>query len=148
MRRDACHMTERSHLQLCHTLCCEEDPVVVTPSHFQSLSSSELRCIAHTLTHQAEHTPDATAILAHGRPPLSDSRIHRHISDMGKTLRTIGVGRNERVALVLPDDSELAGAFLAVAASATCAPLHPAYSADEFATYLADLRANAVMVQA
>ena len=39
-------------------------------------------------------------------------------------------------------------AFLAVAAGATCAPLNPAYSANEFDFYLADLNAKALIVQA
>ena len=58
------------------------------------------------------------------------------------------MGRNDRVALVLPNGPEMAVAFLAVAAGATCAPLNPAYSANEFDLYLADLHAQALIVQA
>ena len=67
---------------------------------------------------------------------------------MVQTLHAMGLGRNDRVALVLPNGPEMAVAFLAVAASATCAPLNPAYSADEFDFYLADLHAKALIVQA
>ena len=50
-----------------------------------------------------------------------------------------GIGRGDRVAIVLPNGPEMATAFLAVAAGATTAPLNPAYRADEFEFYLTDL---------
>jgi oxalate---CoA ligase len=114
-------------------------------SHSQSSPTTPLLSIPQILIHQAEHAPDAIAILAPGRHPLTYGRLRRQISDVGKTLHTIGVSRNDRVALVLPDGPEMAVAFLAVAASATSAPLNPTYSADEFAIYLADLRAKALI---
>jgi acyl-CoA synthetase (AMP-forming)/AMP-acid ligase II len=40
----------------------------------------------------------------------------------------------------------MATAFLGVAACATCAPLNPAYTFDEFEFYLSDLKAKAVIV--
>ena len=58
------------------------------------------------------------------------------------------VGRHDRVALVLPSGPEMAVAFLAVASGATCAPLNPAYSANEFDFYLTDIHAKALIVQA
>ena len=68
--------------------------------------------------------------------------------DTVQTLHTMGFGRNDRVALVLPNGPEMAVAFLAVAAGATCAPLNPAYSINEFDFYLADLHPKALIVQA
>ena len=118
------------------------------PSHSQSSSTFPLLSIPQILLYQAEHAPDATVILAPGRHPLTYGCLRRQISYVGKTLRTMGVRRNDRVAVVLPDGPEMAVAFLAVAASATCAPLNPTYSADEFAIYLADLRTKALIVQA
>ena len=66
--------------------------------------------------------------LAPGRSPLTYSHLYRHINDVVQTLHVMGLGRDDRVALVLPNGPEMAVAFLAVAASATCAPLNPAYS--------------------
>ncbi|OAD20909.1 AMP-dependent synthetase and ligase, partial [Candidatus Thiomargarita nelsonii] len=63
-------------------------------------------------------------------------------------LNTLGVGRNDRIAIVLPNCPEMAVAFLAVAAGATAAPLNPAYRADEFDFYLSDLKAKALIIQA
>jgi acyl-CoA synthetase (AMP-forming)/AMP-acid ligase II/acyl carrier protein len=60
----------------------------------------------------------------------------------------MGLSRHDRVALVLPNGPEMAVAFLAVAASATCVPLNPAYRANELEAYLTALRAKALIVQA
>lgn len=62
-------------------------------------------------------------------------------------LNQIGLGRNDRVALVLPNGPEMAVAFLSVTAAATCAPLNPAYRTSEFDFYLSDLKAKALLVQ-
>jgi acyl-CoA synthetase (AMP-forming)/AMP-acid ligase II/acyl carrier protein len=59
----------------------------------------------------------------------------------------MGVGRNDRVAIVLPNGPEMAVAFLAVTAGATSAPLNPAYGAKEFDFYLSDLNAKALIIQ-
>ena len=67
---------------------------------------------------------------------------------MGRTLRAMGIGRRDRVAVVLPNGPEMAVAILTVAASATCAPLNPAYGAEELDRYFADLRPRALITQA
>jgi amino acid adenylation domain-containing protein len=71
-----------------------------------------------------------------------------HIDDVVEMLHTMGLGCNDRIALVLPNGPEMAVAFLATAAGATCIPLNPAYSANEFDSYLADLHAKALIIQA
>jgi acyl-CoA synthetase (AMP-forming)/AMP-acid ligase II/acyl carrier protein len=63
-------------------------------------------------------------------------------------LNNYGLGRNDRVALVLPNGPEMAVAFLSVISGATCAPLNPAYQEKEFDFYLSDINAVAVIVQA
>lgn len=57
-----------------------------------------------------------------------------------------GIHRDDVVAVVLPDGPEMAVAFLAVSATAICAPLNPAYQLSEFALYLADLPAKALII--
>jgi len=64
------------------------------------------------------------------------------------TLNRMGIGRGDRVGIILPNGPETATAFLAVAAGATAAPLNPAYQAPEFEFYLADLKAKALLIQA
>src|SRR5690606_13641627 len=61
-------------------------------------------------------------------------------------LNALGIGRNDRVAIVLPNGPEMATAFVAIAAGATTAPLNPAYREEEFAFYLTDLKARAIVL--
>jgi acyl-CoA synthetase (AMP-forming)/AMP-acid ligase II/acyl carrier protein len=105
-------------------------------------------CLPHLLQHQNTRIPDACAILAPGRAPLTYGRLYRHIDEMGHTLRAMGVGRHDRVAVVLPNGPEMAVAILAVAASATCAPMNQAYGSEELYRYFADLRPRALITQA
>ena len=114
----------------------------------QVANGSQPLCIPQLLTDQAQRRPDALAILAPGRLPLTYGALRRHIDDTVQTLWAMGVGSQDRVALVMPNGPDMAVAFLAVASCATCAPLNPAYSADEFASYLADLNVKALLIQA
>jgi acyl-CoA synthetase (AMP-forming)/AMP-acid ligase II len=61
-------------------------------------------------------------------------------------LNGMGIGRNDRVAIVLPNGPEMAAAFVAIACGATTAPLNPAYRAEEFEFYLSDLNAKALVI--
>jgi acyl-CoA synthetase (AMP-forming)/AMP-acid ligase II len=63
-------------------------------------------------------------------------------------LNAIGVGRGDRVGIVLPNGPEMATAFLSIASGAASAPLNPQYRADEFEFYLTDLGAKALVVEA
>ena len=67
---------------------------------------------------------------------------------MGHALRAMGIGRHDRMAVVLPNGPEMAVAILTVAASAVCAPMNPAYRAEELDRYFADLRPRALITQA
>ena len=98
--------------------------------------------------YHAKRIPDAPAILAPGRAPLTYGRLYQHIDKMGRTLRAMGIGRRDRVAVVLPNGPEMAVAILTVAASAACAPMNPAYGAEELDRYFADLRPRALITQA
>src|SRR5215813_7362370 len=103
--------------------------------------------IYDVLATQAERAPDAIAIAAPRRIPLTYGRLRIHIDHVVQTLNAMGLGRNDRVALVLPNGPEAAVAFLGVAAGATSAPLNPAYKANEFDFYLSDLHAKALLIQ-
>ena len=104
--------------------------------------------ISHLLDAQARRHADAYALLAPERAPLPYGCLWRQVDDIVRTFSTMGVGRHDRVALVLPNGPELATAFLGVAAAATCAPLNPDSSANDFAFYLEDLGAKALILQA
>jgi acyl-CoA synthetase (AMP-forming)/AMP-acid ligase II len=70
------------------------------------------------------------------------------MDDVLQMLRAMGLGRNDRIALVLPNSPEMAVAFLVLSASVTCMPLNPACGASEFDVSLSALHAKAVIVQA
>ena len=67
------------------------------------------------------------ALAAPGRVPISYGQLVASIGDTRSVLRSAGLGRDDRVAVVLPNGPEMAAAFLAVASCTTCAPLNPAY---------------------
>jgi acyl-CoA synthetase (AMP-forming)/AMP-acid ligase II len=105
-------------------------------------------CLPHVLEHQAKSIPDAPAVLAPGRAPLTYGRLYQHVDNIGRKLRATGIGRHDRVGVVLPNGPEMAVAVLAVAANAACAPMNPAYRAEELDRYFADLRLRALITQA
>ena len=88
------------------------------------------------------------ALAAPGRAALTFRGLREHLAKTSTALNAAGVGRGDRVAIVLPNGPEMASAFLSVAASASTAPLNPAYREDEFDFYLSDLRAKALIVEA
>ena len=92
------------------------------------------------IEHHARLRPDAAAILAPGRAPLSYGGLHQHIGEVGRALRAMGIGREDRVALMLPNGPEMAAAILCVASNAACAVVNPAYASDELERYFDALR--------
>ncbi len=91
---------------------------------------------------------EAPALLAPERTPLSYTQLDRQIKTTVATLRQLGIGQHDRVALLLPNGPEMAVALLATSYAAIGAPLHPGYTAAEFEFYLTDLAATAVIVAA
>ena len=90
---------------------------------------------------------DALAIGAPDREWLTYGALRDQTANTVSTLNRLGVGRNDRVAIVLPNGPEMAMAFVAIAAGATTAPLNPAYRAEEFRFYLDDLGAKALVAE-
>ncbi|KAA0218939.1 MAG: AMP-dependent synthetase [Lautropia sp.] len=91
---------------------------------------------------------ESTALTAPGGVPLTFGALRALVATTLATLNAMGIGRNERVGIVLPNGPEMATAFVSVASGATSAPLNPAYRADEFEFYLSDLGARALIVDA
>ena len=90
---------------------------------------------------------DRPAIRAQERPSLSFAGLRALAERTVAALNGIGIGRGDRVAIVLPNGPEMAASFVAIACGATTAPLNPAYKDDEFEFYLNDLKARALVVQ-
>jgi acyl-CoA synthetase (AMP-forming)/AMP-acid ligase II len=89
----------------------------------------------------------ATAIAAPGRSDLAYGELRAHVDRTIVALSERGIGRGDRVAIVLPNGPEMATAFLSIASAASTAPLNPEYRTPEFEFYLSDLRARALVVQ-
>jgi acyl-CoA synthetase (AMP-forming)/AMP-acid ligase II len=100
------------------------------------------------IEYQSVHLPQRIAILAPGRQGLSYTGLQDLVHEVGGSLRALGIGADDRVAVVLPNGPEMATAFLAVACCSTCAPLNPAYQAAEFRFYLQDIGARALLLLA
>jgi acyl-CoA synthetase (AMP-forming)/AMP-acid ligase II len=81
-----------------------------------------------------------------GRAPLTYDALRALAERTVATLNAKGIGRGDRVAIVLPNGPEMAAAFVAVASGATTAPLNPAYRQEEFEFYIDDLKAKALLV--
>ena len=86
----------------------------------------------------AEGRDDAPAIGAPERTALTHKGLRQLAQRTISDLNRMGIGRNDRVAIVLPNGPEMAAAFIAIACGATTAPLNPAYRAEEFDFYLSD----------
>jgi len=98
----------------------------------------------HTLL--APHPQDAPALGAPDRPWLTHGGL-RTLTDRTLTaLHGAGIGRGDRVAIVLPNGPEMASAFVTIAQGAVTAPLNPSYRLDEFDFYLEDLKAKAIVL--
>ena len=90
---------------------------------------------------------DSIAISGIDRPDLSYAGLRDVVAQTASTLNGLGIGRNDRVAIVLPNGPEMATSFVAIATCATTAPLNPAYTQEEYDFYLSDLGARALLVE-
>jgi oxalate---CoA ligase len=80
--------------------------------------------------------------------PLTYGLLRQLANEVSTSLTSVGIGRNDRVAIVLPNSPEMATSFVTVAACCTSAPLNPAYRGEEFEFYLQDLSSKAMIVEA
>ncbi len=90
---------------------------------------------------------EAVAITGPGRKPLTYSDLRRQVTNTVSRLNELGVGRNDTVAIVLPNGPEMAVAFTAIATGATTAPLNPAYREEELQFYMSDLKVRLLVVE-
>ena len=96
----------------------------------------------------AKDTPEAIALVSPGHEPITYRRLLIQTDSIIESLRAIGIGRNDRIAIILPNGSAMAALFLGVSCAAISVPLNPSYRANELDSYLSDVRANALVVQA
>src|SRR5215472_16494415 len=92
---------------------------------------------------QAAINPEALALLAPDRPPLTYARLYTEVREHARLLRAIGINRQDRVALFLPNGPEAALSFLATSVVAICAPINPVFTTSEFDAALSSLQPKA-----
>ncbi|MGH7794614.1 MAG: amino acid adenylation domain-containing protein [Candidatus Binatia bacterium] len=103
--------------------------------------------IPRLLEARADGSPDRSIIIAQKREPLSFRRLFLQAQEVVRTLNALGLGRNDRVAAILPNGPEMAAAFLTISSAAAFAPLNPGYRANELDFFLSDLKPSALVVQ-
>ena len=105
-------------------------------------------CLQDLLFHYGRNAPDRHAILAPGRLPMTYGALLLQTRDVVRGLRSVGVGRTDRVAAVLPNGPEATVAMVAVAAGAVCVPLNPGFTYDEYERYFGELHLAALLAHA
>src|SRR5262245_60825897 len=96
------------------------------PSPFSALQPPVTASLRSMLQTWAQQTPEAVAIAAPGRAPLTYGRLLERVDAVADALAARGIGRHDRVAIAIPNGPEMAVAFLGIASSSCCAPLNPA----------------------
>jgi acyl-CoA synthetase (AMP-forming)/AMP-acid ligase II len=102
-------------------------------------------CLPDLLRHYGKTAPSRAAILAPGYTSMTYGTLWMQTREVVSALRRIGVGRTDRVAVVLPHGPEAAVAMVAVAAGAVCVPLSPGFTEDEYRRYFGELRLSALL---
>ena len=89
---------------------------------------------------------DIAIAVSDGGPKVTYAQLREQVERLAVTLNQLGLGRNDRIAIALPNGLEMITAFLAASTAGTAAPLNPAYRQDEFKFYLEDTSARALIV--
>lgn len=75
---------------------------------------------------------DNLVLSASNRRDLTFNGLRVLRDEIVAEIRSVGIRRNDRVAIVLPNGPEMAAAFVTVSSAGTCAPLNPGYQQEEF----------------
>src|SRR5262245_42196919 len=102
-------------------------------------------CLGALLAYHGRTASGREAILAPGCAPVTYGELWVRANETVHGLRSLGVGRSNRVAVVLPNGPEAAATMIAVAAGAVCVPLNPGCTADEWRLYFGDLRVSVLL---
>src|ERR1051325_11459027 len=74
--------------------------------------------------------------------------LRKQVTDMADALASMGIGRGDRIATVLPNGLPAIVSFLAGSIAGTAAPLNPGYRQEEFSFYLEDTSARILLCPA
>ncbi len=77
---------------------------------------------------------------------VSYGSLREQVMGLAEALAGAGIGRGDRVAMVLPNGAPAIVSFLAASIAGTAAPLNPGYREEEFRFYLDDTAARILLV--
>lgn len=103
--------------------------------------------IQRVLVCRAEGPSDAAAPAAPGRIPVTYAALYAQIDRGVRALNELGVGRGDRIAVLLPQGPEMAVASLVVAAGAVAVPLSPALRESDLECSFSALDVRAVILR-
>ena len=92
---------------------------------------TQLPTIGGLIALAAADNPDKSVLLASGRTALSYGTLYQQVLETVDKLNSLGFGRHDRVALMIPNGPELAVALLAVASGTVTAVLDSAETKPE-----------------
>jgi oxalate---CoA ligase len=94
----------------------------------------------------AQEVPGTISIAVPGGAGITFAELIAQSERFVRTLNDLGVGRNDRVGIILRNGPGTVTAFLGVVSCATAAPLNPSYGAPEFEFYLSDLDVRTLLI--
>lgn len=83
--------------------------------------------------------------MAPGRTPLSNRRFYDLVVTTVETLNRMGIGRQNRVAVVAPGGPLAATAYAAISCGTTCTVLNPASTTSEFETLFGQMKIDTLV---
>jgi acyl-CoA synthetase (AMP-forming)/AMP-acid ligase II/acyl carrier protein len=105
-------------------------------------------CLHDLLACYGRTAPNTSAILVPRQAPVTYGALWARANHTVRGLRSLGIRRGDRVAVVLPNGPEAAVTLVAVAAGAVCVPLNPGFTAEEWRRYFGVLRVSALLTRA
>jgi acyl-CoA synthetase (AMP-forming)/AMP-acid ligase II/acyl carrier protein len=105
-----------------------------------------INTIPNIIRHHRGMKPGAPALHALDESAMPFADLAELCSSSASVLAAMDLGAGDSIAIVLPNGPIMATTFLAVTHLATAAPLNPGLKEAEFAFYLEDLQARAVIV--
>jgi acyl-CoA synthetase (AMP-forming)/AMP-acid ligase II len=90
-------------------------------------------------------TTEQMALLSPNYPSLNYGQLRTSVIRLADQLHGFGLGRGDRIAIVMPNGPAFVQIFFAAATAATAAPLNPKYKQEECAFYFEDTAAKALI---
>jgi acyl-CoA synthetase (AMP-forming)/AMP-acid ligase II len=107
---------------------------------------ASVHSIPETLAFWAAQTPDAPALIVPGGPAIGHATLWHRARAVAEFLASHGIGRHDRVALLLPEGPVATVALLGTMSAAIAVPLRSSLTAPELRLVLGNLNASAALV--